>query len=87
MRTTVGLRFLYRPMIYDKQPIDIDEQLALLQNRGLIIEDVVKAKQQLRNISYFRIASYLRYMENDFLNHLYKSGSFPQGWENEPLWR
>ena len=62
-------------MIYDKQPIDIDEQLALLQNRGLIIEDVVKAKQQLRNICYFRIASYLRYMENDSLNHLYKSGS------------
>ena len=62
-------------MIYGKQPIDIDEQLALLQNRGLIIEDIVKAKQQLRNISYFRIASYLRYMENDSLNHLYKSGS------------
>ena len=87
MRTTVGLRFLYRPMIYGKQPIDIDEQLALLQNRVLIIEDIVKAKHQLRNISYFRIASYLRYMENDSLNHLYKSGSFPQGWENEPLWR
>ena len=46
-------------MNYDKQPINIDEQLALLQNRGLIIEDIVKAKQQLRNISYFRIASYL----------------------------
>ena len=57
MRTTVGLRFLYRPMIYGKQPIDIDEQLALLQNRGLIIEDVVKAKQQLRNISECRRGS------------------------------
>ena len=60
MRTTVGLRFLYRYMNYDKQPINIDEQLALLQNRGLMIEDVATAKLQLRNISYFRIASYLR---------------------------
>ena len=63
MRTTVGLRFLYRYMNYDKQPINIDEQLALLQNRGLMIEDIATAKLQLRNISYFRIASYLRYME------------------------
>ncbi len=31
-----GLRFLYGYMNYDKQPINIDEQLALLQNRGLI---------------------------------------------------
>lgn len=75
MRTTVGLRFLYGYMIYDKQPINIDEQLALLQNRGLMIADVATAKLQLRNISYFRIASYLRYMEQDRQYHLYKSGS------------
>ena len=62
-------------MNYDKQPINIDEQLALLQNRGLITEDIVTAKLQLRNISYFRIASYLKYMEEDQLHHLYKSGS------------
>ena len=62
-------------MNYDKQPINIDEQLALLQNRGLMIGDIVTAKLQLRNISYFRIASYLRYMEEDQLHHLYKSGS------------
>ena len=75
MRTTVGLRFLYGYMNYDKQPINIDEQLALLQNRGLMIGDIVTAKLQLRNISYFRIASYLRYMEEEQLHHLYKSGS------------
>ena len=62
-------------MNYDKQPINIDEQFALLQNRGLMIGDIVTAKLQLRNISYFRIASYLRYMEEDQLHHLYKSGS------------
>ena len=62
-------------MNYDKQPINIDEQLALLQNRGLIIEDIATAKLQLRNISYFRVASYLRYIEQDQQRHLYKPGS------------
>lgn len=62
-------------MDYDKQPINIDEQLALLQNRGLVIEDIATAKLQLRNISYFRIASYLRYMEEDRQFHHYKLGS------------
>ena len=62
-------------MDYDKQPINVDEQVALLQNRGLVIEDIATAKLQLRNISYFRIASYLRYMEDDRQFHHYKLGS------------
>ena len=62
-------------MDYDKQPINVDEQVALLQNRGLVIEDIAIAKLQLRNISYFRIASYLRYMEEDRQFHHYKLGS------------
>ena len=62
-------------MNYDKRPINIDEQLALLQDRGLAIGDIATAKQQLCNISYFRIASYLRYMEEDRQSHLYRSGS------------
>ena len=62
-------------MDYDKQPINVDEQVALLQNRGLMIEDIATAKLQLRNISYFRIASYLRYMEEDRQFHHYKLGS------------
>ena len=50
-----------------------------------MIEDIATAKLQLRNISYFRIASYLRYMEGPNVD-LHAMG-FPQGWENEPLWR
>ena len=59
-------------MDYDKQPINVEEQVALLQNRGLVIEDIATAKLQLLNISYFRIASYLRYMEEDRQFHHYK---------------
>ena len=62
-------------MDYDKQPINVEEQVALLQNRGLVIEDIATAKLQLLNISYFRIASYLRYMEEDRQFHHYKLGS------------
>ncbi len=65
----------YIGMDYAKQPINIDDQLSLLRFRGLTIEDVAVAKLQLRNISYFRIASYLRCMEEDNLHHRYKSGS------------
>lgn len=70
-------------MDYDKQPINVDEQVALLQNRGLVIEDIATAKLQLRNISYFRIASYLRYMEKtdsfiiiNWVVHLNKPSTF-----------
>ena len=75
MRTTVGLRFLYMLSNYEKQPINIDEQLNLLQDRGLTIADLATAKLQLSNISYFRIASYLRYIEEDRELHKYKTGS------------
>lgn len=61
--------------ITTNKPINVDEQVALLQNRGLVIEDIATAKLQLRNISYFRIASYLRYMEEDRQFHHYKLGS------------
>lgn len=36
---------------------------------------MLKAEQQLHNISYFRLAGYLRYMEEDTHLHLYKPGS------------
>ena len=62
-------------MNYDKQPLNIEEQLTLFLNRGLAIEDIATARQQLTNISYFRISSYLRHMEEDPQSHLYKSGS------------
>ena len=65
----------YKGMGYEKQPISIEEQLSLLKSRGLVIGDDSVAKLQLRNISYFRIVSYLRYLEEDRQSRLYKSGS------------
>ena len=36
-------------MDYDKQPTNVEEQVTLLQNRGLVIEDIATAKLQLRS--------------------------------------
>lgn len=50
-------------MKYDKQPIELSQQLALLKQRGLMVEDDEEALAQLHSISYFRLASYWRVME------------------------
>ena len=68
--------FLYRYMKYDKQPIELSQQLDLLQRRGLLVADEEKALKQLHSISYFRLASYWRIMEEpDSINHRFQPGS------------
>ena len=44
----------------------------MLKERGLIIKDERQALEQLQIISYFRLASYLRPMEQDKENHTFK---------------
>jgi abortive infection bacteriophage resistance protein len=43
---------------YQKPALTIDEQIALLKSRGLIIDDVSFAKHILSNISYYRLSNY-----------------------------
>lgn len=47
----------------------------LRDSRGLIFQDEDYAKKQLEIIGYFRIANYLRPMEADKVNHIFKPGS------------
>ena len=47
----------------------------MLKERGLIIKDEKQALEQLRIISYFRLANYLRPMEQDKGNHIFKPNS------------
>ena len=63
-------------MIYSKNPLDYEEQINMLKTRGLIIADEQKAINSLKVISYFRLANYLRPMEYNKVNHLYKPNSF-----------
>ena len=61
-------------MRYNKQPTDITTQLAMLKQRGLIVDDEDTALKQLASISYFRLASYWRIFETDEVTHQFASG-------------
>ena len=48
----------------------------MLKERGLLIADEAEATDYLKVISYFRLANYLRPMEQDKEKHLYKPNSY-----------
>ena len=50
-------------MEYTKPALSIIDQIAILQQRGLVITDVAIAEQFLNNVSYFRFVAYLRIFE------------------------
>lgn len=62
-------------MDYTKKPTDFATQLAMLKSRGLLIDDETLAEKQLHSISYFRLANYLRPMEQDANSHTFKPQS------------
>ena len=74
-RTRAELLFYRGFMEYTKQPIDYPQQIQMLKERGLIIRDERQALEQLQIISYFRLANYLRPMEQDKENHTFKPNS------------
>lgn len=74
-----GTFILYTLMNYAKQPLDYPQILQLLKDRGLIVRDETEALRQLKIISYFRLANYMRPMEADKTTHLFKQGSSPVG--------
>jgi len=45
-------------MKYNKPPFSINNQIAKLKNKGLVINDVKEAKNKLININYYRLSSY-----------------------------
>ena len=65
--------FLYT-MDYTKQPLDYPQILQMLKGRGLIVRDEIEALRQLKIISYFRLANYMRPMEADKVTHIFKPG-------------
>lgn len=61
-------------MKYSNLPLDITDIIQQMKSRGLSITNENKATTFLENVSYFRLAVYLRPMEID-ASHNYKSGS------------
>ena len=62
-------------MRYTKLPTDITIQLAMLQQRGLIVSDEDTALKQLASISFFRLANYWKVFETDDSTHRFASGA------------
>ena len=62
-------------MQYSKPAISIDEQLVILQERGLIIDDINEARDTLYRVSYFRLADYWRPMEIDPNTRRFREGA------------
>lgn len=46
-------------MKFEKPPLTYEDQIALLQSRGLVFDDIDKAIYQLSNVSYFRLSAYM----------------------------
>lgn len=62
-------------MRYTKPATTVQEQISLLQQRGMLISDVPNAEHFLSNISYYRLAGYWWPMQADKVNHIFKPGS------------
>lgn len=54
----------------------IDNQIALLKNRGMLFKDINKAKTLLKNISYYRLKGYWWDMQNDYSLHSIKPNNY-----------
>ena len=73
-------RFIFKPMStkipYLKTYKSAEQLVPLLQSRGLFISDIVKAKQYLQTISYYRLSAYMHpLLAMPKSDNLYKSGS------------
>jgi len=64
---------------YSKPAISIDDQIQLLEGRGMVFQDKVKAKQKLANLNYYRLRGYWIPFETDNTTHTFQENlSFEQ---------
>ena len=70
-----GGTFLFMRVTYTHQAITTERQIKILQERGLLIDNIEQATETLDTISYFRLAGYWRHLEIDHCTHLFKHGS------------
>lgn len=62
-------------ILYNKDPLTYDEQIALLNERGMIIEDLNLAKFSLEQISYYRLSAYWYPLLEDTIKHRFSKNS------------
>ena len=62
-------------MEYKKPATTIEDQIGLLEKRGMLIADRAEARHYLSNISYYRLAGYWWPMQADKATHIFKPGT------------
>jgi abortive infection bacteriophage resistance protein len=70
-----GFFFISMSIPFIKPATTVDEQIALLQKRGLIINDIASARHYLSHIGYYRLAGYWQIYQTDRTNHIFKAGT------------
>jgi len=66
------------PKTYEKPPLSIEEQLELLERRGMVIRDCARAKHYLSFISYYRLAGYwfpFQYRDDSAVHDNFRQGT------------
>lgn len=63
-------------MNYTKQPLDYSQIIQQLKSRGLLFHDDAAAENELKIVSYFRIANYLYTFEAPNSNHTFLPNSY-----------
>lgn len=63
------------PQAYDKRPLNEDELLNLLGERGLRIPDRGRAARYLRHIGYYRLSPYMRPLQASSTDHRFREGT------------
>ena len=63
-------------MYFEKKPLTIEEQIHLLESRGLRFDDKQLAAHYLENISYYRLSAYwYTFLKDPKSNHEFKTGT------------
>ena len=60
---------------YEKPPLNEDELLNLLGERGLRIPDRGRAARYLRHIGYYRLSPYMRPLQDNGTDHGFRKGT------------
>lgn len=60
---------------YTKQHTQFQDQVKLLQSRGIIVNDPARAEFVLRHVNYYRLTAYWLPFETDHANHTFRSGT------------
>ncbi len=62
-------------MLYQKPALTVQQQIAQLQARGLVIDNLDEAAHFLSEVSYYRLSGYWWSLQSDKVNHIFKPGA------------